>query len=164
MDGRTAGPSPRAPPRRTPHRPNRAHRRTRRSREQDCFRRPSLRGSPATATPARGPPLQRSPSSMPPPNQQRNHSSGGVFTQPGSKLAHPGGQHGRQIDPRKPTKLLHRAICSGSLSTPLRTWPSRRRTGCIYSTPSSVVWSCVTSFLRVSGASLGDCFLTNRAA
>ena len=44
-----------------------AHRRTHRPREQDCSRRPNHQGIPATASSAGDPPLERNPSSPPPP-------------------------------------------------------------------------------------------------
>src|SRR6478672_9397083 len=62
-----------------------AHRRTHRPREQDYFRRPNHPGIPATASSAGDPPLQRNPSSLPPPIQQGNHSIDRVFTQSGTK-------------------------------------------------------------------------------
>src|SRR5881394_2366230 len=59
--------------------------RTHRPREQDCSRRPNHRGIPATASSAGDPPLERNPASLPPPIQQQNHSTDGVFTQPRPK-------------------------------------------------------------------------------
>ena len=57
--GMIAGPAGcrRIDARETRARPDRAHRRRHRSREQDCLRRSSHRGIPATASPAHDPPL-----------------------------------------------------------------------------------------------------------
>src|SRR5215468_11699926 len=84
-DDRTDAPSPPARPPQSPVRQYPVHRRRHRSREQDCFRQPSHRGFPATASTAPDPPLQRSASSIPPQNHQENLSSARVFTQPGSR-------------------------------------------------------------------------------
>src|SRR5215468_6101857 len=83
-DDRTDAPSPPARPPQSPVRQYPVHRRRHRSREQDCFRQPSHRGFPATASTAPDPPLQRSASSIPPQNHQENLSSARVFTHPGS--------------------------------------------------------------------------------
>src|SRR3990172_11640533 len=79
-----AGLSPPAPHLRNPVRRDQAPRQTRRSREQDCSHRSNHRGIRATVSTARDPPLERSASSNPPANRQKNHSMEGVFTQPGS--------------------------------------------------------------------------------
>ena len=62
-----------------------AHRRTHRPREQDCSRRSNHRGIPPTESSAGDPPLERNPSSLPPPIQQGNHSIDGFSHSLGQK-------------------------------------------------------------------------------
>src|SRR5215212_2748424 len=72
--------SPLAQPPRSSSRPNRAHRQTRRSPEQDYSRRRNHRGIRAIASAALDPPPQRSASSNSPAESQENHNSSTAFS------------------------------------------------------------------------------------